>query len=413
MPQGLVLASLVGAAIADVDVSPTDASFRFVGRFDSTSSEPRFDRNGAEIQFQTQGATQITAKISQRLTAPYVDPDAGPYDNPVGSVAHHFLVYVDGTPLKTPISGSECTYCTFDTTGIVASAANETVTEYVIATGLSQDAHEIRIVKTTEPEWNDREPSPNWITFHGLSLDAGKIAAPSASRPQRRIEFIGDSITAGYCNLCKGPGPFDDALSLNESVAGGEAQETFALSWPTVICDQLGAECSTLAWSGLGLIKNCCGGATYMPEIWTRTLATADTGGSNNWDFSSWVPDALVVNLGTNDGGQGATPEFVEAYQQLVKMAHDKYGDGLDIFLACGPMSETYCDSVQQTLAYARTIHANAHFLDHRGFLNGTFGPACCGHPGVQVDTAMGNFGANVIANIKGWNAGAQSQVLV
>jgi len=407
MPQGLMWASLVGAAIADVDVSPTDASFRFVGRFDRTLPEPRFDRNGAEIQFQTEGATQITAKISQRLTSSYLGAEVE--SNPVGSVAHDFLVYVDGEPVTTPISGSACSYCTFDTTGI----ANETVTEYVIATGLSQGAHDIRIMKTTEPEWNDREPSPNWITFYGLSLDAGKIAAPSAARPQRRIEFIGDSITAGYCNLCKGPGPFDYPMSLDESFAGGEAKETFALSWPTVICEQLGAECSTLAWSGLGLIRNCCGGATYMPEIWTRTLATGNTGGSNSWDFSNWVPDALVVNLGTNDGGAGATPEFVEAYKNLVLQAHQAYGDGLDVFLACGPMSETYCDSVQQTLANATAMGVNAHFMDHRGFLNGTFGPSCCGHPGAEVDVAMGKFGADVIAHTKGWNAGVQTQVLV
>merc|ERR1711937_462476 len=125
--------------------------------------------------------------------------------------------------------------------------AKETVTEYIFATGLTKDAHEIRIMKTTEPEWNDREPSPNWVTFHGLRLDAGSIIAPSAPRRQRRIEFIGDSITAGYCNLCQGPGPFDElSPSLEESVIGGEAQETFALSWPTVICDKLDAECSTL-----------------------------------------------------------------------------------------------------------------------------------------------------------------------
>ena len=27
-----------------------------------------------------------------------------------------------------------------------------------------------------------------------------------------------------------------------------------------------------------------------------------------------------------------------------------------------------------------------AHFLDQRGFLNGTFGLACCGHPSIEVD---------------------------
>merc|ERR1719469_973958 len=266
---------------------------------------------------------------------------------------------------------------------------------------LSSAAHEIRIMKTTEPERNDREPSPNWGTFHGLSLDSGSVTSPSKPRRQRRIEFIGDSITAGYCNLCKGPGPFDALASPD--VAGGEAQESFALSWPTVICEKLGADCSTLAWSGLGLIKNCCGGNTFMPEIWTRTLSTGVTGGSNAWDFSSWVPDALVVNLGTNDGGAGTTTEYVEAYQQLVLKAHEVYGDNLQVFLACGPMSDRYCGSVQQTLDNATAMGVKAHFLDQRGFLNGTFGPACCSHPGAQVDGAMGQAGADFIGSTLGW----------
>jgi len=287
-----------------------------------------------------------------------------------------------------------------------------TVTEFVVATGLSTETHEIRVMKTTEPEWNDREPSPNWVTFHGASLDAGSVAAPSAQRRQRRIEFIGDSITAGYCNLCKGPGPFaaqpaeatpemDPAMAL---LGGGETQETFALSWPTVLCEMLGAECSTVAWSGLGLVKNCCGGEIFMPEIWTRTLATDSEA---QWDFSSWVPNALVVNLGTNDGATGTTPEFVAGYEKLVRDARSAYGDKLHIFLACGPMSSRYCDSVQQTIASAAAAGIQAHFLDQRNFLNGTFGPGCCGHPGAQVDAAMGAAGAEFIANTLGWTGEA------
>merc|ERR1719215_2298633 len=169
---------------------------------------------------------------------------------------------------------------------------NETVKEYVIASGLSEAQHEIRLMKTTEPEWNDREPSPNWVTFHGVSLGSGGGSA----RSSRRIEFLGDSITAGYCNLCHGPGPFDHSPT---QLSAGFGQESFALSWPNVICETLGAECSTVAWSGMGLVRNCCGGETFMPEIWERTLATDSAA---QWNFSSWVPDALVVNLGTNDG---------------------------------------------------------------------------------------------------------------
>jgi hypothetical protein len=38
-----------------------------------------------------------------------------------------------------------------------------------------------------------------------------------------------------------------------------------------------------------------------------------------------------------------------------------------------------------------------------RGFLNGTFGPACCGHPSIEVDTAMAKSGAAFIKQTLGW----------
>jgi len=299
--------------------------------------------------------------------------------------------------LGTPMSGSKCSWCTFDTTDIV----NGTITEYVLVSGLSADAHEIRIMKTSEPEWNDREPSPNWVTFHGLTLDAGNVSAPSTPRRQRRVEFIGDSITAGYCNLCPGasrPDLGDGVVAASLGSAVGD--QSFALSWPTVLCERLDAECSTVAWSGMGLVKNCCGGQTKMPEIWKRTLATDNT---TNWDFSSWVPDALVVNLGTNDQGMSPTVDFVRAYEKLVHDARLMYGNRVHVFLACGPMTEKYCDSVQKTLTNATESGIQAHFLDQRDFLNGSFGPRCCSHPSAQVAAAMGAAAAEQIANELGW----------
>jgi len=38
-----------------------------------------------------------------------------------------------------------------------------------------------------------------------------------------------------------------------------------------------------------------------------------------------------------------------------------------------------------------------------RGFLGGKFGPACCGHPSIEVDTAMAKSGAAFIKQTLGW----------
>ena len=64
-----------------------------------------------------------------------------------------------------------------------------------------------------------------------------------------------------------------------------------------------------------------------------------------------------------------------------------------------------YCPPVRTVIA---TINqqmrtTNVHFLDHRGFLDGSHGPACCGHPSIEVDAAMARAAVPVISAALGW----------
>ena len=143
-----------------------------------------------------------------------------------------------------------------------------------------------------------------------------------------------------------------------------------------------------------------------MPAIYSRTLATVNI--DNTWDFSTWQADALVVNLGTNDGAAATSPDFdyEGVYASVVQAAANKYAAGgrpFHAFLACGPMSETYCDPVHSVIANLTARGIKAHFLDQRGFLDGSHGPACCGHPGTEVDEAMATSAAAFMKSTLGW----------
>jgi len=266
-------------------------------------------------------------------------------------------------------------------------------------TAIPAGTHDIRIFKATEADWNGGSPVPNYVTFYGLrtssQAQAASALAPrleqSPPLPTRKIEFLGDSITAGFCNECKQQ-PADPT----------DHNEAYGATWDHQICTTLDAQCHTAAWSGLGMVRNCCGGNTTMPTIFSQTLAT-DL--ASSWPWSSWVADALVINLGTNDGGAATDPKYtyVSTYTKLVVAAAKHYGPNLHVFLACGPMSESYCAPVQQVITNAQGAGVKAHFLDQRGFLNGTFGPACCGHPSIEVDTAMAVNGAAFIKATLGW----------
>lgn len=164
-------------------------------------------------------------------------------------------------------------------------------------------ANVVTLVKDTEPQFAGTTVKPNAITFHGFSGDSSgaRLLAPAPrARVQHKIEFLGDSITAGFDNTCDIPG----------SPTGFPWSESQIKSWSAGICNLLDGECHYSAWSGFGMVRNCCGGSTLASDVWTRTLATvgstnkSDPHGttvSNAWNFAKWQAEAVIINLGTND----------------------------------------------------------------------------------------------------------------
>merc|ERR1719174_1776255 len=107
----------------------------------------------------------------------------------------------------------------------------------------------------------------------------------------RRVEFIGDSTSSGACNM--------------DTHANGEGPRgSYAFSWPKLLCEQLGAECHSLQKAGYGVHSNMWVDDTYqrpdgsLPQLWEHAVTTDP---SHQWDFSKWVPHAIVMSMaGTN-----------------------------------------------------------------------------------------------------------------
>ena len=243
-----------------------------------------------------------------------------------GAPQNAFIVWIDGER-KGPEYG-----VTAGASFTTASALDESVYAYRLDTeALQVGVHDLRIFKNTEPNWNGQASGPNYVTFSGFLVKPTEegpaaVTRTGAALPTRKIEFLGDSITAGYCNECQAPSAGDNYNSAIDDFA-----ESFGSSWPNQICESFGAQCHTAAWSGRGLIQNCCGFVGHlMPDVFGRTLGSDD---STQWDWSTWAPDVLIVNLGTNDGGAAVTPEYEAAYTQLVLDAFTHYGPGLQVLL--------------------------------------------------------------------------------
>jgi lysophospholipase L1-like esterase len=190
---------------------------------------------------------------------------------------------------------------------------------YPLAAGLLDGVHEAVVVKRTEPLVGE-------VQLLGVDPDAGTRLVPAAPAPARRLELVGDSITAGY-----------GVLGRDETCPFSAATEDYTRSFAALTAAALGAEAHVVAWSGRGVCRNYADEpGEPMPALHGRTLPAR---GDSRWDFARFVPAAVVVNLGTNDFGLGRPPaaRFVAAYAAFLRHLRAVYPAA---FLLCvlGPM---------------------------------------------------------------------------
>jgi lysophospholipase L1-like esterase len=271
---GATSAWLLAACPHVSDGSPQAAEappvVRFVGRFDLTEPDhPRFAWPASAI------ATRFTGK------ALHVHLKGTGYDE--------LQVVVDGA-----------------STGVISLLP--TKEDYEVVSGLGPSVHELLLTKRTEA----RVGEVQFLGFDGAAL------APPARPAGRRIELLGDSITAGYG--AEGVGP-----TCSGNLA---AMENEFMSYGALAARSLGAEHVTVAWSGRTTEE--------MTDLYDRTLPSRP---ASRWDFGKWTPDAVVINLGTNDFNHGdpGPNAFMRPYLLLVQKVRAIYPRAL-IVCALGPM---------------------------------------------------------------------------
>lgn len=316
--SGVVLALLlVGCHSAPSDRAPTpamtasarvfsevpgsDSRIRIEGRAAASDQGPRFAWPGTRVHIRFEG-TALHVRLAE---APF--GDAIRDRDTIG-------VSVDGAPLAQ-----------------FSLAPGEHV--YRVAEGLPRAMHDVVIVKLTETEQGT-------VTLRSVASD-GPLAQAAPAQP-RRMLAIGDSITAGY-GIDGPPGCHYDARFANA-----------ARAWFSLAADALGAERHVIAWSGRGLVWNY----DRRLEPTMATLARLSIGGEPDalHDPTSFVPDAVVVNLGTNDTSR---PEyesgaFALAYLELLATLRESYPSAR-VVVAYGPLlSDDYPQPGSGTLRHMR-----------------------------------------------------------
>jgi lysophospholipase L1-like esterase len=333
-----------------------------MGRFTADTAGPVFEWPGSALLANFTG-TGISVTLQELIPAPYTS------SSPSGNV---YSVVLDGNLLVPNL------------------AARSGTTSYQLATGLAYGFHAVRLSKATEARVGG-------VRFLGFTVEGGDLT--QGSRPvSRRLAIIGDSISNGYgvtgkdANCPYSPGTQDATRSYGALAAA-----------------RVGADVVITAWSGKGLWRNSDGRADgTMPQLYQRTLPSDYTSG---WDPNSYTPDAIVINLGTNDFANGVPPadSFKGAYSALIGILRQSY-PAASILCALGPMLSDSTPLGQMQLSTARSyIHAvvntsndpNVLFIEFPSIDPSQEG--CDGHPNSDAQQAMGAQLSSVLHGVLNW----------
>lgn len=207
---------------------------------------------------------------------------------------------------------------------LCASAGNTSLTIAEFAEG---GEHHIRILKQTE--------SMNaLVMLNKLSYTGDLTDRPVNSRSY--VEFIGDSLTSGYGILCNSATP-DGGSSVYK-----DATKSFAF----LAAEALQADCSLVSCTGIGVVDGYR--EFRMSDFYPATSYYRD---SSNQYVSRRTPDAVVINLGTNDRTKGVSgSDFYTAVKALITQVRHLHGENVPIVWVTNANNSTLNSSIRQAI---------------------------------------------------------------
>lgn len=213
-------------------------------------------------------------------------------------------------------------------------------------TPLSPGTHTLTLA---QPNYADQ------IGFQGLTLDSNAVTVPhDQSLPI--IEFVGNSITSGFATT---------ELALD--------------AFPWLTGEGLGCEHTQISYSGVTLSTPCSSWHIFKgmntQYFKMQIPPTAENlipiNSSTDWNFDTYTPKAIVINLGTNDPVCGvSSSDFQAAYTSFLADIRAKL-PSTEIFAML-----TFCNcypTETQAAVTARNAAGDTmvHFINTQGWLSG------------------------------------------
>lgn len=258
---------------------------------------------------------------------------------------------------------------------------------FPLASGLRAGIHTITLFKLGEPIWGTTQ-------IMSFRLAPGSKLLPMRG-DSRHFEVIGDSISAGYGDQAP-----------NQTYHFAAKTENAYLTYGAVAARDMNAEYVCIAWSG-----KCLWPRNTIPKIYGRVLPQDP---KSHWNYA-WKPQAILINLGTNDfaGGDPAERGWVAAYVAFIRRLR-KHDPGVSIFCALSPMLSNSWSASKNArsmcrryiLAAVGTCHRlgyrKVYFLDFP-MQTGKYGFGADWHPSVGEHRYMATIVERALREKLGW----------
>lgn len=356
MQQLLVVCYMWGRPVAGVFIPGDNDVFTFSGRCDYTHKN--------EVAFDWPGIT-ITFGFSGMSCEAIID---GPC---------MFDLFIDGHFVNT----------------IKVADGKDTL---LLAEKLTSKKHIIKLVKR-----NETITKP--VVFYGVIIDSSAQLFSDSGKITRKIEFIGDSYTAGFANEyssreCGNEEP--DVIVFTTTNAGK--------SFGSIIAETFNAERHINAISGKGLVKNYgwADRGSEFSECYKCTLLTSVSNPAVNgvlWNYA-WHPDIIVIGLGINDF-QADPPyadplQFDSTYKALITLLKEKHPDVS--IICCATKIWPVNTLIPRVRSIVDSFRENG---DHSIFYfqYETENTALFGHPSIKDHQKIAQDLGALIGTITGW----------
>ncbi|UTF61564.1 SGNH/GDSL hydrolase family protein [Gilvimarinus sp. DA14] len=189
---------------------------------------------------------------------------------------------------------------------------------YTLAQSLAAGEHKVRLTRLAES-------FSGVAQMYGLpDTDGELLSAPAA--PERQLLVIGDSITAGY-------GVEGDSKDCSYS----QDTSTPLKAYAGLTARALNADIHTIAWSGIGVWRSYGEEEPKSPTIAERRKLTLADDFDTPWNTAKYRPDAVLINIGTNDFWQGSAPGYPQAMAKMLADVRSDYA-GVPVYFILSPM---------------------------------------------------------------------------